>query len=153
MGIEMTLSTQEQSLSSPGERMLIISSPLAEAPWYLEASGSLTVDSITHLRAAIQAAQHGELDIPVLDITKVQSIEPAAGDALASMVLAGEISLLGANSMQPPMPIRLAAVFRESRLEATEAIFALIRQRRHDGIADTEAVSRLLDHLRASLAQ
>ena len=52
--------------------MLLTYAPIADAPWYLVASGSLTVDSIPYVVAAVQAARYGQLFCPVLDLTLVE---------------------------------------------------------------------------------
>ncbi len=128
--------------------MLLITAPIADAPWYLMASGPLSVDSMPHVLAAIQAVRYGEVICPVLDLTTVDLIDAEAGNRLAEMVDRGDMNILGPGMSLASVPARLAAVVRESHLEAMETVLALIRRRRHDGIADHPAIAGLLDRLR-----
>ena len=61
----------------------------------------------------------------------------------------GEVCLLVSEAATAAIPPRLAAVVRESHLEAMEAVLALVRRRRHDGIADSPTIAGLLERLRA----
>ncbi len=47
--------------------MFTLSTPLIDAPWYVLATGPLTVQSLPYVEASIQAAQYGEVSPPVLD--------------------------------------------------------------------------------------
>ncbi len=86
----------------------------------------------------------------MLDLTLVERVDREAGERLAEMVARGEVNLLGGDLV---LPMHLAAVVRESHLEAVEAVLTLVRQRRHDGIDDTPALSALLERIRPAERQ
>ena len=112
--------------------MFTVSTPLLDAPWYVMATGPLTTQSFSHLEAAIQAAQYGEISAPILDLSLLDRIDPDAADQLAGMVERGEVSLLApAPDAINGMPPRLTTILRESHLEAVEALFTLVRRRRY----------------------
>ena len=143
------ISTITTSFTSPGERMLLISTPINDAPWYLQASGFLNDDSMPYLYAAIQAAGHGEPFCPVLDLTLVEQIDTAAGEQLADLVERGDVNLLSEIPANQTLTPRLAVMLRESRLEAAESILSLVRQRRHQGLADCPVSAQLLTRLQS----
>lgn len=128
--------------------MFDISSPLTDAPWYLVARGPLTADRLTHLAAALRGASEGQ-DIPtVLDVTMVDHVVSEAGELLGDFVKRGEVSLLGPNLGRLPLPAGSETVLREAELEAKEALLALVRYRRHQGIADCREITAMLARLR-----
>jgi hypothetical protein len=128
--------------------MFLISAPITEAPWYLLANGPLSVGSLPHVLAAVQAARYGEVMCPVLDLTMAGPVDADAGKCLAEMVDRGDLNVLGPGINHVSMAPGLAAVIRESHLEALETVVALIRRRRHEGLADSATISDLLDRLR-----
>lgn len=131
--------------------MFTISTPLIDAPWYVLATGPLTVQSLPYVEASIQAAQYGEVSPPVLDLSMLDGIDPDAAVRLASMVQSGDVSLLAPDlaSIQA-LPALLSAIVRESHLEAVEAVLALVRQRRYEGFSDSEVLAALLKRIRPS---
>ena len=141
------LRTATVSFTSPGERLLLINTPIKDAPWFLEASGYLNNESMPYLNAAIQAARHGEPYCPVLDLTLVEQIDTDASEQLANLVERGEVNLLSETPPDQQLPARLAVVLRESRLEAAESILSLVRQRRNDGLADCPVIAQMLARL------
>ncbi len=131
--------------------MFTLSTPLIDAPWYVLATGPLTVQSLPYVEASIQAARYGEVSPPVLDLSMLEGIDPDAAVRLASMVQSGEVSLLAPDlaSIQA-LPALLSAIVRESHLEAVEAVLALVRQRRYEGLSDGEVLAALLKRIRPS---
>jgi hypothetical protein len=127
-----------------------IRTPITGAPWYFCASGHITADSVRQVEAVVSAASSGQDASPVLDLTLVERVDREAGERLAEMVARGEVNLLGGDLV---LPMHLAAVVRESHLEAVEAVLTLVRQRRHDGIDDTPALSALLERIRPAERQ
>ena len=122
-----------------------IRTPIAGAPWYFCTTGHITADSVRQVEAVVSATRADQKSSPVLDLTLVERVDREAGERLAEMVARGEINLLGGHLV---LPVRLATVVRESHLEAVEAVLALIRQLRHDGIDDTPTLAALLERIR-----
>lgn len=122
-----------------------IRNPITGAPWYFCAIGHVTADSVKQIEAVVSAACPDKISRPVLDLTLVDRVDREAGERLAEMAANGEVNLLGGTL---DLPEHLAAVVRESHLEAMEAVLALIRQLRHDGIDDTPALAALLERIR-----
>jgi hypothetical protein len=100
---------------------------------------------VRQVEAVVSATRADQKSSPVLDLTLVERVDREAGERLAEMVARGEINLLGGHLV---LPARLATVVRESHLEAVEAVLALIRQLRHDGIDDTPTLAALLERIR-----
>ena len=146
------LSTDNTSFASPGERLLLINTPMKDATWFLEASGYLNKESMPYLIAAIQAARHGEPFCPVVDLTLVEQIDTEAGEQLADLVERGDVNLLGETPPGQNRPPRLAVMLKESRLEAIESILSVVRLRRLDGLADCPVSGELLARLQRSRA-
>jgi len=120
-----------------------IRTPITGAPWYLCATGHVTADSVKHIEVAVSTVP--EASTLVLDLTLVERVDREAGERLAEMAARGEVNLLGGVLV---LPAQLAAMVRESHLEAVEAVLALVRQRRHDGLDDTPAIAALLERIR-----
>ncbi len=84
----------------------------------------------------------------LIDLSMLDGIDPDAAVRLASMVQGGEVSLLAPDlaSIQA-LPALLSAIVRESHLEAVEAVLALVRQRRYEGLSDDEVFGALLQRI------
>lgn len=115
-----------------------------QTPWYVLATGPLTTQSFSHLEAATQAAQHGEISAPILDLSLLDRIDPDAADQLVGMVERCEVSLLAPDlDAIGAMPARLTTILRESHLEAVEALLTLVRRRRFEGLSDGPVLAEL----------
>lgn len=130
--------------------MLIISAPLADAPWYLAASGKLTAETFQTLLDFLAEARASGSYSYVLDFTSVEHVDHEAGNRLAGMVERGEVSLFGANLVDSKGPGRREAIFQESHLEAAETLLAWLRDRRAEGQEEEPATVELLNRLRNS---
>lgn len=126
-----------------------ISIPIDDAPWYLLATGSLHESAVAAALEAVDAAASIGTHRPVLDLTVADRVDTAALTRLGALVEQGRMNLLiQCERVVAMLPPRLAVVFGESRIEASEALLAHVKDRRERGMTDGPDISLALGRLR-----
>lgn len=122
--------------------------PFTDAPWYIRVTGVLQGSAIAQVTAAIEAAAQAAPERPIVDLSTADRVEPDVMTRLGELVERGKVNLiLQLGRLVPAASPKLAAVLGESQVEAREALLGYIRQRREQGLEDSDAIREMLVQL------